>query len=128
MARVERFEELIAWQKARALNRALEEAIASAKLRQNYGLRDQIARASVSIMANIAEGFDRSGTGEFEHFLSIAKGSCAEVRSHLYAAVDGGYIGQDAFAMLQAQAEEVSRIIAGLRSAVRASRTARTRP
>lgn len=69
-------------------------------------------------MANIAEGFDRNRDGEFHQFLSIAKGSCAEVRSHLYAAVDVGYIDTAQFERLRANAEEVSRLVAGLRASV----------
>ena len=69
-------------------------------------------------MANIAEGFERNRPGEFHQFLSVAKGSCAEVRSHLYAAHDAGYFEQDCFAKLLVQAEEVGRIIGGLRVSV----------
>lgn len=122
MVRVERFEDLIAWQKARALNQAIESLFASTRLGQNRSLRDQMSRAAVSIMANVAEGLDRSGSAEFEHFLSIAKGSCGELRSHLYAALDGGYIGPGLFESLREQSEEVSRVIVGLRLSVRQRR------
>ena len=70
-----RFEELTAWQKARALNKAVYIATRRPPFAKDYGLSSQIQRAAVSVMANIAEGFDRHGDGEFEHFLSIAKGS-----------------------------------------------------
>jgi four helix bundle protein len=62
---------------------------------KDFGLSGQIQRAAVSVMANIAEGFERNRPGEFHQFLSVAKGSCAEVRSHLYAAYDAGYIDKD---------------------------------
>ena len=76
---------------------------------------DQVRRASVSIMANIAEGFERSRPGEFHQFLSTAKGSCGEVRSHLYVALDGGYLRAPQFDQLMAKAEEVGRVTGGLR-------------
>lgn len=79
-------------------------------------------RAAVSIMSNIAEGFERNGHGEFHQFLSIAKGSCAEVLSLLYVAYDAGYIDENVFDQLIAQAEEVSRIIGGLRAKIDARR------
>ena len=69
-------------------------------------------------MSNIAEGFERGGRGEFHQFLSTAKGSCAEVRSQLYVAVDVGYLKQSEFESLLAQAEEVGRVVGGLRAAV----------
>ncbi len=84
----------------------------------DYGLSRQIQRAAVSIMSNIAEGFERGGRGEFHQFLSIAKASCAEVRSQLYVALDVGYISQQEFTQLMKQAEEVGRIVGGLRAAV----------
>ena len=82
-------------------------------------MRDQIQRATVSIMSNIAEGFERAGRGEFHQFLVVAKGSCAEVRSQLYIALDVGYISADQFEKVLAEAEEVARIIGGLRAALK---------
>jgi four helix bundle protein len=75
-------------------------------------------RAAVSILSNIAEGFERSRTGEFHQFLSIAKGSCAELRAQLYVASDVGYFAPEESAALLAQAEEVARVVGGLRAAV----------
>lgn len=74
---------------------------------------DQIQRASVSTMANIAEGFKRGGDKEFIQFLSTSKGSCGEVRSHLYVALDQKYVSQQVFADLYSKADEVSRLIGG---------------
>jgi four helix bundle protein len=82
------------------------------------GLARQIQRAAVSIMSNIAEGFERSGRREFHQFLSTAKGSCAEVRSQLYVAFDTGYLVKSDFQRLLAQAEEVGRVVGGLRASV----------
>ncbi len=79
--RIERFEDLIAWQKARQLTRAIYQRTRQRPFAQDFGLATQAQRAAVSIMANIAEGFERGGRGEFHQFLSTAKASCAEVRS-----------------------------------------------
>jgi four helix bundle protein len=118
VAAVQRFEDLVAWQKARELTDAVYVATGKRPFAGDFGLRDQVQRASVSIMANIAEGFERGSRAEFHQFLSIAKGSCAEVRSHLYVALDVGHVDQETFTSLQSRAEEVTRIVAGLRSAV----------
>jgi four helix bundle protein len=116
--KVERFEDLIAWQRARLLTQTVYSMTKERTFAKDIGLSSQVQRAAVSIMANIAEGFERNRPGEFHQFLSVAKGSCAEVRSHLYAALDAGYLEQDRFAELLAQAEEVGRIIGGLRISV----------
>lgn len=118
MGKVERFEELIAWQKARDLTRAIYEATRQGAFAKDFGLSGQIQRAAVSIMSNIAEGFERGGRGEFHQFLSTARASCAEVRSQLYVALDVGYLDQVTFDRLMEQAEEVARILGGLRAAV----------
>ncbi len=118
MAKVERFEDLIAWQKARGLTRDIYEVTRDGDFANDYGLTRQIQRSAVSIMSNIAEGFERGGRGEFHQFLSTAKASCAEVRSHLYVAPDAGYLDKASFDLLIKQAEEVARIVGGLRSSV----------
>jgi four helix bundle protein len=116
--RIEKFEDLVAWQKARVLTRQVYRATAQVPFCRERSLADQLRRASVSIMANLAEGFERGGRGEFHQFLSTAKSSCAEVRSHLYVALDAGLLAGDQFCTLMEVAVEVSRIIGGLRSAV----------
>lgn len=117
-ARIERFEELIAWQKARVLTREIYEITRRGAFARDFGLSGQIQRAAVSIMSNIAEGFERGGRGEFHQFLSTAKASCAEVRSQLYVALDVGYLEEQKFHTLLRQAEEVARIVGGLRASV----------
>ena len=119
MSKVQRFEGLIAWQKARQLNQQIYEFTRRGSWARDFGLSSQIQRASVSIMSNIAEGFERNRQAEFHQFLSIAKASCAEVRSQLYVALDVGYLSLAEFEALLAQAEEVGRIIGGLRASVR---------
>lgn len=122
MSRIERFEELIAWQKARDLSRAIYQITRQGAFGTDFGLLGQIQRAGVSVMSNIAEGFERGGRAEFHQFLSTAKASCAEVRSLLYVALDVGYIDQIRFDQLLASAEEVARIVGGLRASVEKQR------
>ena len=120
--KVTKFEDLIAWQNARELTKKIYSLTASGKFEKDFGLRNQIQRACVSIMSNIAEGFDRASRSEFHHYLVIAKGSCAEVRSQLYVAYDVGYVSNEQFNKLKKLADEVSQIIGGLRSAVQKQR------
>ena len=115
---VEEFEDLVAWQKARALTKAIYQASSQGRFTRDYGLAGQIQRASVSIMSNVAEGFERGSRAEFAQFLSVAKGSCSEVRSQIYVALDNEYISEGTFSLLMAQAKEVGRIVGGLRAAV----------
>ncbi|MGI8855069.1 MAG: four helix bundle protein [Thermomicrobiales bacterium] len=128
MARVERFEDLVAWQKARVLTREIYQVTRQGAFAKVYGLTRQVQRAAVSIMSNVAEGFDRGGRGEFHQFLSTAKASCAETRSLLYVALDAEYLDQITFQRLVAQADEVIRIVAGLRSAVERQRDEQRTP
>lgn len=116
--KIERFEDLIAWQKARELTREIYKIKKSGEFAKDFGLRDRIRRASVSIMSNLAEGFERGRTTEFHQYLSIAKGSCAEVRSQLYVAWDAEYLEKDSFALLMQMAKAVGKIIGGLRKSI----------
>jgi four helix bundle protein len=118
MSGIYRFEDLIAWQKARLLAKAVYEVTGEGLFARDFGLRDQIRRASVSAMSNIAEGFERRRTPEFKYYLSIAKVS-AEVRSQLYVALDIGYLNNDRFDELFNQAKEVGNVIAGLSASLK---------
>jgi four helix bundle protein len=122
MSKVDKFEDLIAWQKARELTKRIYEVTRQGDFAKDFGLKDQIQRAAVSMMDNIAEGFERGGRAEFHQFLSTAKASCAEVRSQLYVALDVGYIAQSGFDQLQSLAEEVAKILGGLRASVQKQR------
>lgn len=108
--RIERFEDIRAWQKAKDLSVAIYRLFEHSK---DFGFKDQIQRASVSVMNNIAEGFERKGNKEFSYFLYIAKGSCGEVRSMLILAKELGKINDSDFDYLSKQAEEISKMIAG---------------
>ncbi len=112
--KIERFENIVAWQKARELTKAIYASAKAGLFARDFGMRDQIQRASVSVMANIAEGFDRGGDREFLQFLSNSKGSCGEVKSHLYAALDQHYLSRSEFDSLYVSVDETSRLIGGL--------------
>ena len=113
MATFQKFEDIEAWQRARKLTRKIYTVSNENPFSKDFGLRDQIRKASVSIMSNIAEGFKRGGTKEFIQFLSIAKGSSGELRSQLYVALDQGYLKEDMFDRLLVTALETSRMISG---------------
>src|SRR5574341_1424897 len=113
-----RFEDLVAWQKARELTRLVYQITRQDGFRQDRGLASQMQRASVSIMSNVVEGFERSSQAEFSRYLAIAKASCGELRSQLYVALDIGYLEKSAFESILQRATEVSRLIAGLRKSV----------
>jgi four helix bundle protein len=114
MAKIERFEDLTSWQKAREMNQLIYTATRAGAFAKDFGLRDQIRRASISVMSNIAEGFERGGDKEFIQFLANAKGSCGEVRAQLYAALDEKYLAQAEFKELYDKSIEISRLISGL--------------
>jgi four helix bundle protein len=116
--RIEKFEDLIAWQKARDLTKNIYKITKHGDFLKDFGLRDQIRRSSVSIMSNLAEGFERGGRSEFHQFLVYAKGSCAELRSQLYIALDVEYIDGMTFQKLHDLARETNRLVGGLRAAV----------
>lgn len=112
------FERLIAWQQARALTKSIYKITKQGDFAKDYGLKDQIQRASVSIMSNIAEGYERGNRNKFHQFLVIAKASCAEVRSQLYVAPDAEYIHQTEFDNLAQQSKQLAKIIHGLKSSI----------
>lgn len=109
--KIERFEDVIAWQKARVLTVKIYTLFRESK---DFGFTNQIQRASVSIMNNIAEGFERKGDKEFKHFLFLAKGSCGEVRSMLILAKDLELISTNEYSELHDLSEEISKILSGL--------------
>ena len=121
MATFQRFDEIEAWQMARRLTFEIYGASKKSPFAKDFGLQRQIRDASVSIMANIAEGFERSGSGEFQQFLAIAKGSTGEVISHLYVALDQGYINHQEFHRLEKMARDTGRKIGALMSYLRQS-------
>jgi four helix bundle protein len=121
MNRIERFEDILAWQKARQLTKEIYACTRVGPFARDFGLRDQIQRASVSTMSNIAEGYERGGDKEFIQFLSNSKGSCGEVKSQLYVALDQRYILPTAFDSLYAAADEVGRLVNGFMTYLRGS-------
>src|SRR5262249_26484266 len=97
MATIEKFEDIEAWKLARRVSNLVYEASSQEKFCRDFALVNQIRRASISILSNIAEGFERQGNKEFLQFLAVAKGSCGEVRSQLYIALDQNYIERVTF-------------------------------
>ena len=106
-----RFEEIKAWQKALELTKAVYELFGDSR---DFGFNDQIQRASVSIMNNIAEGFERRSNKEFVYFLYISKGSCGEVRSMLTLGLELKKINEEDYRILYKQSEEISKMLSGL--------------
>lgn len=109
--KIERFEDIIAWQKAKLLTIDIYRDFRECK---DYGFKDQLQRASVSIMNNIAEGFERKGNKEFSHFLFVAKASCGEVRSMLHLTTELGYLTADASKKYSDRSIEISKLLSGL--------------
>ena len=114
MAGVKNFEELKVWQKSREFNKTLFSVIENSGIKNHYILRDQISKSSISIMSNIAEGFERGGNKEFIQFLYIAKASAGEARAQLYIGLDLSLIEKSQFELLIVRAIEVSKMLNGL--------------
>ena len=113
MTAIERFEDIKAWQKARDLAKQIYEMTCQGDFAKDYSLKDQIRRASVSIMSNIAEGYARQTDKEFIQFLHIALGSVAEVQSQLYVAQDLGYISNGQSKEIHELSSETAKLING---------------
>ncbi|MEW6181618.1 MAG: four helix bundle protein [Bacillota bacterium] len=107
-------EDLEAWKKARELARIIYQITSAGEFSHDFSLRDQIRRAAISVMSNIAEGFECKGDKEFRHFLSIAKGSAAEVKAQIYIAKDAELISETQFADLYELTSEVGRLTSGM--------------
>lgn len=126
MPKIERFEDIVAWQKARGLVKEVYRVSSDGRFAKDYSLRDQLRRAAVSMMLNIAEGFARKTSKEFVQSLVIAHGSAAEVQSALYVALDQEYIGREQFANLYGLTEDASKVIMGLSNYLRKKGSAKT--
>ncbi len=114
VSRFERFEDILAWQKAYSVTLDIYKITSDSQFAKDFGLKDQIRRAAVSIMANIAEGHGRKSNTEFANFLNIARGSAAEVQSHLYVALGLKYIEQDDFDHIYPVLGEISKMTLAL--------------
>lgn len=121
MSKVERFEDLQVWQMAHDLSVAIYGFTKDDEFLKDWGLRDQIQRASVSVMSNIAEGFERYSRQEFKQFLSVARGSCAEVRSQIQLAKSLRYVADADCSTIYEKCISLSRALAGLRSSLNRS-------
>ena len=118
---VDRFESLEVWQKARKMVPWLYALTAHGGLSKDFALRDQMRRAAISVLSNIAEGFERGGNREFAQFLYIAKGSAGELRAQVYVAADLNYIDDKACGEILRRLEQISRMLSGLISYLRRS-------
>ena len=116
--KIERFGDLIAWRKSKELALAVYRVTGAGAFSRDFGLRDQVQRAAVSVMSNIAEGFERYSRPEFKQFLSVARGSVAEVRSQLYLARELNYLSADQHTALHNLCLDVSRLLGALRSSL----------
>ncbi|MGB7622238.1 MAG: four helix bundle protein [Terriglobia bacterium] len=114
MTKIERFEDIEAWKRARELVSDIYRINSTGKFNRDFSLRDQMRSACISILSNIAEGFERGGNREFLQFLAFAKGSAGELRAQLYIAVDQQYIAPDEFDKIAGKITEVSRMLSGL--------------
>ncbi|MBS1793086.1 MAG: four helix bundle protein [Acidobacteria bacterium] len=121
MAGFKKFEEIKAWQRAREATKRVYEITSDGNFAKDFGLRDQLRRAAVSVMANIAEGQGRNSDKEFANFLNIAHGSIAETQSHLYIAVDLGYLNENDFRQIYDLFEEVGKMTMSLMRHLRKS-------
>ena len=121
MARIDRFEDIEGWKLARRVSNRVYDVSSDGQFSKDFALVNQVRRASVAIMSNIAEGFERDGNKEFLQFLSIAKGSCGEVRSQLYIASDRGYIDEGTFNEISGILIETSKTLSGLMRYLRQS-------
>ena len=113
MARIERFEEILGWQKGRKLCNLVYVCTKQGAFARDFGLRDQIRKAAVSVISNIAEGFESQNNRTFTRYLYIAKGSTSEVCAQAYIALDEGYITQQQFDQIYALSDETGRLIGG---------------
>jgi four helix bundle protein len=111
---IKRFEELESWKKARELTNKIYTVTEEGNFKRDFALKDQIRRASISVLSNIAEGFERGGDKEFLQFLAVAKGSCGEIRAQLYVALDRSYITPEVFQRLTTITTEIGRLLSGL--------------
>ncbi len=116
--KIEKFEDIVAWQNARILT---QDVYALFRLNKDFGFKDQIQRAAVSVMSNIAEGYERQSNKEFAQFLYIAKGSCAEIRSLLCIGKDLKYINEEQFIKLNSASLVISKLISGFITYIRKS-------
>lgn len=114
MANIERFEDIQAWQEARNFVKNIYALTNEGNITKDYSLRDQVRRASVSVMSNIAEGFERDTDNEFKRFLYISKASAGEIRSLLYVMRDLSYISNERYKDLNDNILEISRLLGGL--------------
>ncbi len=118
---IQRFEDILAWQKSREVVRDIYKISSYSEFYSDSALRNQLRRSAVSIMANIAEGFNRNSRKEFLRFLTISLGSVSETKSHLYVALDQTFISEPIFHKTYESLDEIARLISGLMNYLRSA-------
>jgi len=121
MGKIEKFEDIKVWQRARKIVKVIYDVSKKGEFSQDFKFRAQIRDAGVSIIANIAGGFGRRSDKEFANFLNYSHASCAEVQSHLYVALDQEYITKDLFENIYDECDEISRMIISFQTYLRKS-------
>ena len=121
MPTIKQLEDLEVWRAAQALTKTIYRVSSTGQFARDFQLTNQIRRSAISVMSHIAEGFERDGNREFEHFLATAKGSCGEVRSQLFIAFDQGYVALNEFQSFCQEATKVSRRLSALMNHLRQS-------
>jgi four helix bundle protein len=111
--KIDKFEEIESWKEARKLTAQIYSMTAKSNFAKDYGLKDQIQRASVSVMANIAEGFDSGSKKSFLIFLNYAYRSASEVQSLLYVALDCGYVASEEFVRIFSDVKTIKKLLGG---------------
>lgn len=111
--KIKNFEEIVAWKRARELMKLIYKVTSEGEFAKDWALRDQIRKSSISVMSNIAEGFDSGFKAEFARFLSIARRSASEIQSQLYIAADQRYITHENFTLMYKETEEIRKMITG---------------
>ena len=118
MVKVQKFEDLLAWQKARVMVSEVYKLTGERLFARDFALKDQVRRSAIAVMSQIAEGFERGNSAEFHRSLQGAAATCAELRSQIYIASDAGYVTWEQSRDFLKLSDELSRVIGGLRSAL----------
>lgn len=119
--KIEKFEDIKSWKMAREVTNTVYDLSDEGEFSKDFALKNQIRKSCLSVLSNIAEGFERDGNREFSNFLAIAKGSCGEARAQLYVALDRGYVTENEFKKVQSQLTQTGRLLSAFMSYLKKS-------